>query len=662
MLVFRVGLILALVLIHTKNGLDFKCDLDRNLAIFYFGILGVYTAIALLSVFIAVVSSRGTIMNPKPRQALPFLLTLRLILGIGEIAINIYGSIYFFKPAETEKCHDSFMKDAMPFAQAIIIISWFFFLATCFSFFVMFDPLGGQPLHQHGTFDFEASENVQVWERRCKWLCFCFAGSQAEYSDIGFMLAEYFHDTDLTATDIAAGLALLASKRQESCNHKNHPPHFELEAIPNWMNLNNALHFMPYAAAMYGWPFYIFNKGCSGCCNLCGSSSRNCCLAAAREAQVFGDNCCRCNLATLKLVVPEIDYRDIVALELRNRLYEVPFMVCVDHTKKVIVVAIRGTMSLADAVTDITARAETFAREEVPADVADRESSCEATWYVHKGMLMAARWVVSRLLHPDNGVLKRAFERNPECSQGVVVVGHSLGAGTAALVTILLKNRNDELLRDCDIRCFSYAPPGGLISESLNKQVASSIICGVTLSGDLVPRLSLSTMMKLKNDLLKSLRECRQPKHRIFGGILCSKACCVKTSPGDSGDQNSETGFDVEIGNSDYQSLLPNEENAVTPQTPVTARSLVAQPKLYPPGIMLTLNEQRDALTNNRQYVSTFCDSSKCFNNIIIGSNMITHHLPHSLHDALLTGPTEIKRRRHTTNDNNINNNDNGNC
>ena len=39
----------------------------------------------------------------------------------------------------------------------------------------------------------------------------------------------------------------------------------------------------------------------------------------------------------------------------------------------------------------------------------------------------------------------------------IVITGHSLGAGTAALLAILLRPKYP------DLKCFTYSPPGGLM-------------------------------------------------------------------------------------------------------------------------------------------------------------------------------------------------------
>lgn len=40
---------------------------------------------------------------------------------------------------------------------------------------------------------------------------------------------------------------------------------------------------------------------------------------------------------------------------------------------------------------------------------------------------------------------------------GLIVVGHSLGAGTAAILSFLLRPQYPSL------KCFAYSPPGGLL-------------------------------------------------------------------------------------------------------------------------------------------------------------------------------------------------------
>ena len=78
------------------------------------------------------------------------------------------------------------------------------------------------------------------------------------------------------------------------------------------------------------------------------------CCACARDGSLSGseDNCCLCNLAALKAVTGLRD-EHIVYLSFHNKIYETPFFVAIDDETKNVVVAIRGTLSLHDAITDL---------------------------------------------------------------------------------------------------------------------------------------------------------------------------------------------------------------------------------------------------------------------------------------------------------------------
>jgi len=51
-----------------------------------------------------------------------------------------------------------------------------------------------------------------------------------------------------------------------------------------------------------------------------------------------------------------------------------------------------------------------------------------------------------------------------------MVTGHSLGAGTATILALKLKNEYP------DIRCIAYSPPGGLVSEALSDYTKSFVM------------------------------------------------------------------------------------------------------------------------------------------------------------------------------------------
>lgn len=79
----------------------------------------------------------------------------------------------------------------------------------------------------------------------------------------------------------------------------------------------------------------------------------------SHPCNVEGDNCCYCNFSALKYTV-KVENRDLLYISFRNNVFQTPFFVAIDHSTSSIVIAIRGTMSLRDAVTDLMAEAKSL--------------------------------------------------------------------------------------------------------------------------------------------------------------------------------------------------------------------------------------------------------------------------------------------------------------
>lgn len=132
---------------------------------------------------------------------------------------------------------------------------------------------------------------------------------------------------------------------------------------------------------------------------------------------------------------------------------ETPFFLAIDYTQKKIVLSIRGTLSMKDILTDLNAEGEVLPLTPPRED-----------WLGHKGMVQAAIYIKNKL--EECHLIEKALNRNLERKTnefGLVLVGHSLGAGTAAILAILMKPAYPSL------QCFSYSPPGGLLRYKLFK-------------------------------------------------------------------------------------------------------------------------------------------------------------------------------------------------
>lgn len=80
--------------------------------------------------------------------------------------------------------------------------------------------------------------------------------------------------------------------------------------------------------------------------------------------------------------------------------------------------------------------------------------------FIHSGMKNSAMWFFRHV------VPQLIAYSNEHLTNGLIIVGHSLGASTAAILTIILTDYIDEFRQGKDeefqLRCYGYAPACGL--------------------------------------------------------------------------------------------------------------------------------------------------------------------------------------------------------
>ncbi|KAB0389809.1 hypothetical protein E2I00_000545, partial [Balaenoptera physalus] len=315
--------------------------------------------------------------------------------------------------------------------------------------------------------------------------------SEDAYSEIAYLFAEFFRDLDIPCSwargshpnapvfqannDILAFLSGMPVTRNTK--------YLDLKNSQEMLRYKEVCYYMLFALAAYGWPMYLMRKPACGLCQLARSCS--CCLCPARPRFAPGvtieeDNCCGCNAIAIRrhFLDENMTAVDIVYTSCHDAVYETPFYVAVDHDKKKVVISIRGTLSPKDALTDLTGDAERLPVE-----------GHHGTWLGHKGMVLSAEYIKKKL--EQEMVLSQAFGRDlgrGTKHYGLIVVGHSLGAGTAAILSFLLRPQYPTL------KCFAYSPPGGLL------------------------RIGLSQLEGFRRQLLDVLQRSTKPKWRIIVG------------------------------------------------------------------------------------------------------------------------------------------------
>ncbi|XP_029127775.1 uncharacterized protein LOC114916042 [Cajanus cajan] len=180
------------------------------------------------------------------------------------------------------------------------------------------------------------------------------------------------------------------------------------------------------------------------------------------------------------LSVAGFTMEDVLKRKRRARILKPAFTVIRDRESKCLLVFIRGTRSLKDTLTDAIGAPVSFKHFICSDGVLKRSNMVSG--HGHRGMVAAARWIKERCTHK----LLDALRENPGFQ--IKVVGHSLGGGTAALLTFMLR----EIKQFSSCTCVTFGPAACMSFElaEFGKPFITSIINGY----DMVPTLSASSV------------------------------------------------------------------------------------------------------------------------------------------------------------------------
>ncbi|KAF3424508.1 hypothetical protein E2986_11788 [Frieseomelitta varia] len=473
------------------------------------------------------------------------------------------------------------------------------------------------------------------WDNRCRLLFCCMGNSDRNrnsFADIARLLSDFFRDLDVVPSDVVAGLVLLRKfqkiERELIVKQRKNDTYEFLSGVPvtprtKFLSLTedgdlghfqSAIHYMHFALAAYGWPMFLVNHS-TGLCQLCTRLRCGCfpCGGHEDEATVVEDNCCQCNYAALRKMV-DVAEVEVIYATFHVDVGETPFFVALDYTKKKVVVSIRGTLSMKDVLTDLNAEGEVLPLSPPRDD-----------WLGHKGMVQAAEYIRKKLL--EEGIISRALAKDTSRGThqfGLTLVGHSLGAGTAAILAILLKQDYPDLV------CFSFAPPGGLLSMPA-QQYSQEFITSVVVGKDVVPRIGLRQMESLRADLINAIKRSVDPKWKT---IACSVMCCGCGSTPTSA-ANLEAGGCI----SEYQ----RDKDLARSQTVVPSDSSIAltlHRPLYPPGRIIHVvrhhpNKGEQMLHKHEPVYQALWAGPCDFDEVLISPVMIQDHMPDNMLKAL---------------------------
>ncbi|TYI23517.1 hypothetical protein ES332_A06G170400v1 [Gossypium tomentosum] len=179
---------------------------------------------------------------------------------------------------------------------------------------------------------------------------------------------------------------------------------------------------------------------------------------------------------------------DVILQEPKAGILKPAFTILVDHKTECFLLLIRGTHSIKDTLTAATGAIVPFHHSVVQ----EGGVSDLVLGYAHCGMVAAARWI-AKLATP---CLIKALGQHP--TYKVKIVGHSLGGGTGALLTYVLREQKEL----STTTCVTFAPAACMTWELADS--GTDFITSVINGADLVPTFSAASVDDLRAEVTAS--------------------------------------------------------------------------------------------------------------------------------------------------------------
>ncbi|KAJ3335442.1 hypothetical protein HDU91_002190, partial [Kappamyces sp. JEL0680] len=178
-----------------------------------------------------------------------------------------------------------------------------------------------------------------------------------------------------------------------------------------------------------------------------------------------------------------------------NSDYVPRFCLSVDHAEQAIVLAFRGTLSARDVIVDLCGESIELAIGSDP-----------TLYAIHGGMLK----VIAKVTSPDHssGIYRRTkalLEEHPAYS--LVLTGHSLGGGLAAILGVLWADPTTSATRDESglpsryVKVYAFACPSVMDDRLSNK--CTNLILSVAIGWDWLARVSHAAVLEIRDAAIK---------------------------------------------------------------------------------------------------------------------------------------------------------------
>lgn len=369
------------------------------------------------------------------------------------------------------------------------------------------------------------------------------------------------------------------------------------------------------------------------------------------NVKTSGDTFCEWHKRAL-LLVAGIPEADLVYAEFNNKLSSVPYCILLDHEQSLVVLSIRGSLSLEDIVTDVLIMPESLE------EVGNKYGFDGRGQYCHAGVL-ACFENVWRDLQKHRWLERLLEEQYPEYS--LRIVGHSLGAGVSTLLGYVLRSRYPSL------KVFGYSPPGCTMTWEMANG-CQDFVTTFILDSDIVPRLSVLAMEDLRDEVLTLIGRIKVPKHEVYQNFWKNRrnTQCLFGRSNSNIDEGANYDYEDDLeeltetinetldevpSNTTYQRQLLDFLRVQAERKQTRGETSSKSLRLYPPGKMIHLvrtgqesgcshyvNQCLTCFTSNSGFVYTpVYISNDDLDEIVVTSTMGTDHFIDRMCDELHT-------------------------
>uniref|UniRef100_A0A7R9ZAK0 sn-1-specific diacylglycerol lipase n=1 Tax=Pseudictyota dubia TaxID=2749911 RepID=A0A7R9ZAK0_9STRA len=192
-----------------------------------------------------------------------------------------------------------------------------------------------------------------------------------------------------------------------------------------------------------------------------------------------------------------------VYLQPENGIAKTPYSVLIDKEWETVILTIRGTASFEDIVIDLQLTPSKM-------DGVGKRCGFDGTdQFCHRGVITRCRWLYDDL--ERHGILDELLlGEKPRCpNHRLVITGHSLGAGCASVLSLMLRQRFPAL------QCYAFCPPGGLLTKRL-AEVCEDFVISVINDTDIIPRMSHDNLERLRDEAFEVLARIKVSKFNMI--------------------------------------------------------------------------------------------------------------------------------------------------